>query len=131
MWGSTYQTNLASVVLVQKTLIRIITCSPFRAHTEPLMIANRLMSVSDINVYMTCIFVYQCLSENVLDIFRDFYFTNRNVHGRETRQADDLRAPYGRLDIRKHSMMIHGANTWNTIPPYIKMSQSINIFKHR
>ena len=95
------------------------------------MIANRLMSVSDINVYMTCIFVYQCLSETILDIFRDFYFTNRNVHSRETRQADALRAPYGRLDIRQNSMIIHVANIWNTIPLYSEMSQSIALFKRR
>ena len=43
VWGSTYQTNLNNVVLVQKKSIRIITCSPFRAHTEPLLMANRLI----------------------------------------------------------------------------------------
>ena len=36
VWGNTYQTNLNNAVIVQKKLIRIITCSPFRAHTEPL-----------------------------------------------------------------------------------------------
>ena len=116
VWGSTYQTNLNNVVLVQKTLIRIITCSPFRAHTEPLMCANRLLSLSIINMNMTCIFVYQCLNGCVPDIFNDFYACNRNIHGRETRQASNLDAPYGRLDIRQNSMKIHGANMWNSIP---------------
>ena len=131
VWGSTYQTNLNNVVLVQKKLIRIITCSPFRAHTEPLMLANRLMSLSNINMYMTCIFVYQCLNGCVPDIFNDFYTCNRNIHGRETRQASDLHVPYGRLDIRQNSMKIHGANMWNSIPEHVEMSESVYLFKQR
>ena len=131
VWGNTYQTNLNNAVLVQKRLIRIITCSPFRAHTEPLMFANRLMSLSNINVYMTCIFVYQCLDGCTPDIFNDFYASNRNVHDHETRQACDLHVPYGRLDIRRNSMKIHGANMWNSIPENIKKSDSINVFKQR
>ena len=130
MWGNTYQTNLNNAVLVQKRLIRII-CSPFRAHTEPLMFANRLMSLSSINVYMTCIFVHQCLDGCAPDIFNDLYASNRNVHDHETRQACDLHVPYGRLDIRWNSMKIHGANMWNSIPENIKKSDSINVFKQR
>ena len=56
VWENTYKTNLESIVRVQKKLVRIITCSPYRAHTEPLMAANNLLSVTDINVYMTCMF---------------------------------------------------------------------------
>ena len=51
VWGNTYQTNLKSLVLVQKKLVRIISCAPFKAHTEPLMFAMRLQSVNDINQY--------------------------------------------------------------------------------
>ena len=125
VWASTYQTNLNNVVLVQKKLICIITCSPFRAHTEPLLMANRLMSLSNINMCMTRIFVYQCLNGCVPDIFNDFYTCNRNIHGRETRQASDLHVLYGRLDIRQNSMKIHGANMWNSISENVKMSESV------
>ena len=119
-WGNTYQTNLNNAVIVQKKLICIITCSPFRAHTELLMFANRLMSLSNINFYMTCIFVYHCLDGCAPDIFNDFYASNRNVHDHETHQACDLHVPYGGLDIRWNSMKIHGANMWNSIPENIK-----------
>ena len=128
--------QIASLV-TQKSLFTVthalffITCSPFRAHTEPLMLANRLMSLSNINMYMTCIFVYQCLNGCVPDIFNDFYPCNRNIHGRETRQASDLHVPYGRLDIRQNSMKIHGANMWNSIPENVKMSESVYLFKQR
>ena len=79
VWGSTYQTNLNNVVLVQKKLIRIITCSPLRAHTEPLMLANRLMSLSNticiwhvylcINAWMDVSLIYLMISTPVTETY--------------------------------------------------------------
>ena len=96
------------------------------------MFANRLMSFSNINVYMTCIFVFQCLNW-CPDIFSDFYTSNRNVTDHETLQTCDLHVPvpHGRLDIRRNSLITHGANMWNSIPENNKMSESINVFKQR
>ena len=127
VWESTYRTNLNNAVLMQRKSICIITCS----HTEPLMFANRLMSLSNINVYMTCIFVYQSLDGCAPDIFNDFYTSNRNVTDYETRQACDLHVPYGRLDIRRNSMKIHGANVWNSIPKISKCLSLYIVFKQR
>ena len=64
-------------------------------------------------------------------MFNDFYTCNRNIHGRDTRQASDLHAPYGRLDIRQNSMKKHEANMWNSIPENVKMSESMYLFKQR
>ena len=110
MYGeSTYQWNLNNDVLVQKKLIRMITCSPFITHTEPLLVVDRLMSLSNINMYMTCIFVYQCLNGCVPDIFIDFYTSARNIHGRDTHWVSDSHVPYEKLDVRKKQH----ENTWN------------------
>ena len=57
VWGSTYQTNLNNFVPLLNKLKRIITCSLFRAHTEALM-----MSLYNIIMYMTNMFVYQSLN---------------------------------------------------------------------
>ena len=37
--------------------------------------------------------------------------------------------PYGRLDIRKFSIKIAGANLWNSLQSFVKNAQSIHIFK--
>ena len=58
VWGENYQSNLEKVVLVQKKLIRIITCSPYLAHTEPLFAANNILTVNDITQYVIGIFLY-------------------------------------------------------------------------
>ena len=129
VWGNTYQTNLKSLILVQKKLVCIISCAPFTAHTEPLMFAMRLLSVNDINQYMTAIFMYQCLNCITPQVFNDFFQKNNTLHDHDTRQSNDLHVPYARLTVRKFCFKIHGASTWNNIPILIKQSQSLDVFK--
>ena len=131
VWGSTYQTNLKNDVLVQKKSICIIAWPPCKTYAEALITSNRLTPLSNINMYMACIFVYICLQGCVPDIFNDFYTSNRNVHGRDTHQVCDLHAPYGRLHIRWNSMKEHGGNMSNSIPENVKLSESINAFRQR
>ena len=129
VWGNTYQTNLEKLMVIQKKkLVRIITGSPYRAHTELLFYANRILNVYDWNVNIVGEFMYKCLFETVTDVFDNYFCTNRDIHGRETRNADALYVPYGRLDIRRSSIKIPGSDLWNTLPPYIHNSESSNVF---
>ena len=129
VWGNNYPTTLAKLKLIQKRLIRIITCSPYRAHTEPLLYAHNLVNVTDINVYIVGIFMYHCLLGDLPDIFDNFFVRNRDVHQYNVRNADDLHVAYARLDIRKFSLKINGANIWNALPEYVKGSTCIGLFK--
>ena len=115
----------------KKKLIRIISCAPFKAHTEPLMFARRILSVTDINLYMSSIFMYQCLNCSIPKVFDDFFQRNNDVHGHNTRQANDLHVPCARLDIRKFCFKVHGANIWNNTPILIRQSPSVDVFKQR
>ena len=56
-------------------------------------------------------------SWNVLNLFH----TNSNFHDHDTRHLEDLHVPYGRIDIWKFSIKIHGAKLWNSILDQIKM----------
>ena len=131
VWGNNYPTTLEKIKIIQKRLIRIITCSPYRAHTEPLLYANKLLNVNDINLYMTGIFMYQFKNANLPSIFNRFFVKNRERHEYPIRIADDYYVPYGRLDVRKFSIRITGANAWNEIPNYIQESNSIDLFKQK
>ena len=63
--------------------------------------------------------------------FSEYFERNRNVHQCNTRQADDLRVPFARLNVRIFSIKIHGAQVWNSLPQYIKSATSINDFKKK
>jgi len=131
IWGNTYPTCLEKLNLMHKRIIRVITCSPYRAHTAPLFYANRILTLKDINVYTACIFVFNYLDGALPNTFDNYYVTNRDIHNRDTRNADDLHIPYGRLDNTISNIRINGSKLWNNLSPYIKNSTSIYIFKSR
>ena len=129
VWGNNYTTSLEKLHLVQKKIIRIITCSPFRAHTEPLIVANRILNVYDISSYISGILMYECMCDNVPSSLHDFFQTNNDVHSHATRYASDIHVPYGGLDIRRFSFKISGTNLWNSLPELLKKSNNIHLFK--
>ena len=106
-------------------LVKITTCSPFRAHTGPLMYANKMLSVNSINTYLMEIFMYQCIYQEVPEILLNLLQTNDDVHDYNTRQSHQLHVPYGRLDVRRFSFEVHGNHVWNTIPDHIMFKQYI------
>ena len=126
--GNTYFNNLEKINLLRKF---IITNSPYRAHTAPLLIANRLLSVTEIYSYMVGIFMYNYIHGILPTTFSDYFERNRNVQQCNTRQADDLRVPFARLNVRIFSIKIRGAQVWNSLPQYIKSATSINDFKNK
>ena len=126
--GNNYSNNLEKLVFVQKKLVRIIRNSYFWAHSEPLLYANRLLTVTDINEYVVGMFMYRWVNKNLPQIFKNFYQYRRDRHKHNTRNVDDLHVLYGRLHIRRFSLKQYGAKLWNSFPSYIKCSTSLPIF---
>ena len=120
---------LEKLHLVQKKLVRIVTCSPFRAHTEPLIVANRILNVYGISAYVTGTLMYEYMCGDAPSSLHDFFQTNSDVHNHDTRFSNHIHVPYGRLDIRRSSFKISGANLWNSLPGMLKKSNTIHLFK--
>ena len=106
-----------------------MTCSPYRAHSKPSLVDNKVLSVHEINVYIVGIFMYKYCNDDVPDIFNDFFQRNSELLNRNTRQSNDFHVRFARLDVRKFSLKIHGATTWNEISMYIKHVSSVDVFK--
>ena len=125
VWGNYYPTVINKLVLIQKKLVRIITCSPYRAHTEPLMYANKMLSVSDINRYLTGTFLYQCIHKEAPQMFLNLFHTNSKFHDHDTRHSEDPHVPYGRIDVRKFSIKYMEENCG--IPSQIRLKCPVYI----
>ena len=110
-------------------MIRIITSSPYRAHTDPLFVANKMLDVYNINDYMVSIFMYKNIDSDVPTLFSSFYQKHNSIHGHDTRKSDDLIVPKTRINLRKFSIRINGSLIWNTIPIAIRNSKSLVAFK--
>ena len=112
-----------------KKLVLIITCSPYRAHTGSLFLANRQLNVDGINDYDIGVLMYNYLHSDTPNVFTNYFIRNRDIHHHETQGSVDRNVPYGRLDIRKFSLTIRGARLWNSLPGYVKESNSLVSFK--
>ena len=78
-----------SIVSRKNKLVSIIISFPQRAHTAHLLLANKLLSATDINSYIVGIPMYNCIKGILPSTFFDYFVRNRDVHQCNTRQADD------------------------------------------
>ena len=58
MWGSTYESNLNRIIVLQKKIIRIISKVSFEAHTGVLFKKQEILKFSDIYLYQIGKFMY-------------------------------------------------------------------------
>ena len=119
------------LIIMKKKLIRIIICSPYRAHTKPLFYGNQILNIKDINFYVVSVFMYNCVSSPWPGFFTDFFVPNNEFHRHNTRNANDLYVSFAGLDIRKFRVRINGPNSCNALPNIVKQSPSISTLKYR
>jgi hypothetical protein len=80
VWGNTFQCHLDSLVKLQKKIIRCITRSNFKAHTEPLFKELSILQLSNIYKYRVSLFMYKYCN-NILPIaFHNMFTPYNNVH---------------------------------------------------
>jgi len=129
VWGFTYENHLHTLELLHKKCIRIITKSPYLAHTEELYVKNQILSFPNLIKSTTCNYIYKNLHEATPTKTRTFFAKLR--HELQTRRAVNkcLDVPFTRLDFIKRSIFHEGVSNFNLIPLNIRDSSSFHIFK--
>ena len=115
VWGCAYESNLHSLVLLQKRIVRIITSSKYRDHSEPLIERLKLLKIGDINKYVLGKFMYRLYNNEVPTMFHAMFQKVRSVHGYETRQSNHLFIPKVRTNLGKCKLSYRGPMIWNSI----------------
>ena len=133
IWGATYPTHLKKLHLTQKRFCRIATYSDWSAHSAPLFKQLNILTISDLNVYLTCNFIFKVVSEPVPSSLpcRALFQFNSDVHHFNTRQANHLHLPKFHSSQCKFSIRFRGAQLWNTFITLSSNSTSVNQFKHK
>ena len=121
VWGNTYTTHLTPLILLQKKAIRIINNAAFDAHTNELFYSSGITKLVDLNKLKLAIYMYKNQDDPVFS--RD--------HSYNTRSQSSLLPTFQRLTVSQQSIYYSGPVLWNSIPPYIKESPTIFIFKKR
>ena len=116
--------------MLQKRLIRIITSSPYRAHTSPLYKKLCLLNLNNIHEYVTATFMYNFKNGNLPNIFLSMFESNAVYHQHETRQRHDFHLPMCKTHHTKSTTRYYGAKICNSIPDNIRNCNTVSSFKY-
>ena len=76
VWGTTYKTNLSKLQILQNQVLRIITGSKPRCHVDLFYKNLGILNLSEINMYLTGMFMYKIYNQDVPHLFDDFFMYN-------------------------------------------------------
>jgi len=131
-WGDAAKSHLFKIMKLQKKAIRIITRSKYNAHTTPLFLKMKKLTIFDIHKLQIAKFMYLMINSTQNIVMQRFYtqFNFQKVPNfHNTRESDyKLQIPFCRTDIRKKSITYSGVILWNAIPRHIIVSNSIVTF---
>ena len=129
VWGSAYKSNLSRLKVLQKRIIRIITKSPFDAHTAPLFRKYHFLTLNNIYLLQVALFMFSVHSNSTPEIFQTMFSRNFETHHYRTRQANDFKVHFSRTNILKFSIVSFGPKLWNSLPNELKTKYSLPCFK--
>lgn len=129
VWACCYHSRLASLIVLQKRAVRIVSNISGRAHTSPLFRNNNILKITDINNMQVALFMFKYYNSLLPPLFDSFFALNVDVHSYFTRSSQMFHIPSIRTNMRKHSIVFVGPRVWNHINPCICNSQSVNSFK--
>ena len=86
VWGLTYPTYLKPVTTLQKRVVRLMTFSDPRSHSEPLLKSLRLLKFSDVIHLEILSFVYQWYHKLSPSCFVNYFSPVSSIHSCNTRQ---------------------------------------------
>ena len=80
VWGNAQDCYRNTIVKLQKKAVRIISCSPLLAHSEPLFIHLKILQFKKLYFYTVAVFMYKYEHNLLPSIFNHTYVYNRDVH---------------------------------------------------
>ena len=87
VWAATYPTSLKRLVVLQNTVVRIISSAQRRTSLEPLYEKHGILKFEDINKFLYSKFMYKWYHKKVPSIFENCFPIIRDIHEHETRQS--------------------------------------------
>ena len=131
VWGSAFKTSLNPLVILQKKCIRTITKSDYLAHSKPLFLKSKLLTINQLFDFNCTQFIFKILYTGQYPDYKLKLLENQASHDHNTRNRTLLRPPFERLKKFMVSFFNNGIKVWNNISEFVKTSKSIRTFKIR
>ena len=123
IWGSTSQSHLQSLMVMQKRIIRIITDSPYLEHTRPLFKSTNILNLTDLNKF-----------NNIMEYFlssNHLHQGNLPAHDHFTRHRNNYVPPRTRTCLQDKSFMHLSPLYFHQLPQHLKSIISPTKFKNQ
>jgi len=121
------RSTIASGVL--KIAMSTVFNSSWRTSTKPIFRDNRILTLHQIIIYQSTIFMYR-FHHKLLPASMDAYFVRgESLHHYQTRNAIHYRPEYARINAKWFSIKCQGPRPWNALPTEITSASPISRFK--
>jgi hypothetical protein len=130
IYGSTSQSNLNKIFVLQKKAIRIITNSPYLAHTNPLFLANDILPFDKLLTYNRLMFMHSVAYNYAPPSFDNTWLINadRNT-GHNLRNQEYFSLPNVRIEQFRKFPLYALPLEWNYLSENIRLHHNRTTFK--
>jgi hypothetical protein len=131
VWGCMINSYSLPIFKLQKKIVRIITFSSQRAHTNDLFNMMNILNLQKLYIFKLCLFMYN-VEHNICSKFiQDLFVKNYRFHNYPTRNLHHYHLPLYRTSDMQRNFRYKGALYWNYIVDEIDSKCSIFTFKKR
>ena len=131
VWGNACQTHLLSLIKLQKRIVRIISYSSYKAHTDPIFTKLHILKLHQVYKYSIFMFMFKYYKNELPSIFNNVFNKNIDVHPYPTRQCYKLHLPKSKTTALQKSVKYNGVIIWNCICDKVDNDWNIILFKKR
>ena len=135
VWGSSFDTNLNKLEILQKKVVRLITHndnfynSGELPHSQALFYELKLLKIKDIFKLQISKFIHDCIHFTPSSQFASWFLYIENIHGHDTRRKRNLFSPYARTThYGLKYVKVEGVKIWNNIPENISKMENRKVF---
>jgi hypothetical protein len=129
IWSCTGFSNLKGLVKKQKDAIRIVTCSHYNSHTEPLFKKLNILPLHQLISYFKIQFMQQFKFKHLPSAFDNVWTTNEerianNDNAMPLRNNDDFFVPFARTSQADRIPFFSFPKIWNEFPDVVIKSEA-------
>ena len=129
VWANTSESNIKKLQLVQNFAARIITGARKYDHITPHLQELGWLPVKDHLRYRDLLIMFKCLNDMAPGYLSTKFSTRSSVHGRETRNMNDLEVPIFKTNSGQRTFRFRAAKLWNGLDCRLKDISSFITFK--
>ena len=117
VWASPHEMpGLDRKLKLQKRAVRIITGSPYRAHSTPLFAQLGILKIHDLSYTYLMLFMFKFKHNILPPLFENYFTLVSNTHTLNTRSSHRYAVPFARTTCRYNCLRIIGPRLWNSLP---------------